>query len=145
MINTPTGFSVSVAGIVIDRQQVLLIQRADNQHWEPPGGVLEHDETLTEGVRREVLEETGILVDVHEMTGCYLNLPRHIVALVFRCTHISGTPTVTAESTATEWVPLNEAMKRLRPVFAVRLADAIAGHGYTAVRTHDGHTVRQQP
>ncbi|WP_100514291.1 NUDIX domain-containing protein [Mycobacteroides abscessus] len=141
MIDTLAGFSVSVAGIVIDRQQVLLIQRADNQLWEPPGGVLEHDETFAEGVRREVFEETGIFVDVHEMTGCYLNLPRRIVALVFRCTPISGAPTITAESTATEWVPLNEAMTRLRPVFAVRLADAIADRGYTAVRTHDGHTV----
>jgi 8-oxo-dGTP diphosphatase len=36
--------SVSVAGVVIDEdERVLLIQRRDNGHWEPPGGVLELD------------------------------------------------------------------------------------------------------
>ena len=34
--------SVSVAGVIIDDQhRALLIRRRDNQHWEPPGGVLE--------------------------------------------------------------------------------------------------------
>lgn len=42
--------SVSVAGIVVnDHGQVLVIQRADNGHWEPPGGVLEPGSTGDHG------------------------------------------------------------------------------------------------
>jgi len=42
----PPKHSVSVAGIVIDDQdRVLVIRRRDNNHWEPPGGVLELHET----------------------------------------------------------------------------------------------------
>ena len=49
MADTPKH-SVSVAGIVVDDQdRVLVIQRRDNGHWEPPGGVLELDEAPADG------------------------------------------------------------------------------------------------
>jgi 8-oxo-dGTP diphosphatase len=64
----------------------LAFQRRDNQQWEPPGGVLELNETFEDGVRREVREETGVDVEVERLTGVYKNMPRGIVAaLVFRC------------------------------------------------------------
>ena len=135
------SFSVSVAGIVVDGDDVLVIQRADNRMWEPPGGVLERGETLTEGVRREVLEETGVLVDVHELTGCYLNMSKHVVALVFRCTPRSGTPRTSVESVAVQWAPVAEAVERMSPVFAIRVTDALSASELPAVRHHDGVTV----
>ncbi len=49
---------------------------------------------------REVLEETGIHVEVDELTGVYKNLPRGIVALVFRCKPSGGTERTSSESTA---------------------------------------------
>jgi 8-oxo-dGTP diphosphatase len=91
--------SVSVAGIVVrDDGRVLVIQRRDNGHWEPPGGVLELDETFDEGVRREVAEETGVQVEVEQLTGVYKNLSRGIVALVFRCRPAEGEAIPTDES-----------------------------------------------
>lgn len=73
--------SVSVAGIVIDESdRVLLIQRRDNGHWEPPGGVLELGETFEQGVIREVREETGLRVEVERLTGVYKNMNRGVVA-----------------------------------------------------------------
>ena len=78
--------SVSVAGAVIREDgRMLVIKRRDNGNWEPPGGVLELNETPQEGVAREVLEETGIHVKVEQLTGVYKNMARGIVALVFRC------------------------------------------------------------
>lgn len=139
------SFSVSVAGIVLDQGNVLVIQRADNQAWEPPGGVLEHGETFTEGVRREVLEETGIVVDVHELTGCYLNMRKNVVALVFRCTPRSGEPCTSAESLAVQWVPADEAVDRMSPVFAIRVTDALTASQHPAVRHHDGVTLIESP
>jgi hypothetical protein len=36
-----TRHSVSVAGVVIDKDgRALVIQRRDNAHWEPPGGII---------------------------------------------------------------------------------------------------------
>lgn len=85
--------SVSVAGIVFDEHdRVLAIRRRDNDQWQPPGGVLELGETFEEGVRREVLEETGTHVHVERLTGVYKNIKLGVVALVFHCTPVGGTP-----------------------------------------------------
>ncbi len=72
MESTPRHF-VSVAALSLDEaeDQVLLTQRRDNGNWEPPGGVLELDKTLEEGLRREVLEETGAQLVVGGSTGVY--------------------------------------------------------------------------
>ncbi|MGW8527592.1 NUDIX hydrolase [Nocardiopsis sp. NPDC055824] len=130
--------SVSVAGAVIREDgRMLVIKRRDNGNWEPPGGVLELNETPQEGVAREVLEETGIHVEVEQLTGVYKNMVRGIVALVFRCRPSSGTEIPTSESTAVEWVSPYQASERMSEAYAVRLLDALeinAPH----VRSHDG-------
>src|SRR5918911_782108 len=97
--------SVSVAGVVVDEVgRVLVIQRRDNGRWEPPGGILERDETFEEGVAREVAEETGVIVEVERLTGVYKNMTRGIVALVYRCRPHSGAPGPPQESAAVRWV-----------------------------------------
>jgi 8-oxo-dGTP diphosphatase len=61
---------VGVGGVVIDKQRALLIRRASQPlqgQWSIPGGVLELGETLTQGVARELEEETGLQVNVHEL------------------------------------------------------------------------------
>lgn len=130
--------SVSVAGVVFDHAgQVLLIRRRDNGQWQPPGGVLELDETFERGVAREVLEETGITVEVECLTGAYKNLPLGIVALVYRCHPTGGAPTTSTETDEVAWLPLNEALSRMQPVFAIRFEDAVRA-GAVASRSHDG-------
>ena len=58
MNTTQPRHSVSVSGVIPDDHgRVLLIRRRDNQHWEPPGGVLELGETIEDGLRREMREE----------------------------------------------------------------------------------------
>ncbi|WP_406381486.1 NUDIX hydrolase [Streptomyces sp. NBC_01618] len=130
--------SVSVAGVVVREDGLLLaIRRADNGTWELPGGVLELDETPEAGVVREVLEETGIHVEVDELTGVYKNTTRGIVALVFRCKPSGGTERTSAESMAVEWLTQEQITERMSEVYAIRLLDALDGAG-PHVRSHDG-------
>jgi 8-oxo-dGTP diphosphatase len=125
--------SVSVAGIVVrDDGRVLVVRRRDNHHWEPPGGVLELGETFEQGVRREVLEETGIEVQVERLTGVYKNMPRGIVSLVFRCTQVGGQPIPTDEALSVRWLSIEEIRQRMDPAYVVRVTDAFAD------RAHDG-------
>lgn len=137
MADTPKH-SVSVAGIVIDDQdRVLVIQRRDNGHWEPPGGVLELDESPESGVRREVLEETGVVVEVVTLSGVYKNMQRGVVSLVFRCRPVDGSAsTATAEATAVGWLSLTDATANMDDAYAVRVRDAFSST--VAVRVHDG-------
>lgn len=136
MPDTPKH-SVSVAGIVIDdHDRVLVIRRRDNNHWEPPGGVLELNETFEQGVRREVLEETGVTVTVDRLTGVYKNLNRGIVALVFRC-HADNQPrTATTEAIEIRWMSRDEITEAMDPAYAVRVLDAFESNPQT--RAHNG-------
>lgn len=129
--------SVSVAGIVVnDEGKVLVIRRRDNNHWEPPGGILEINETFEEGVRREVHEETGIWVTVDRLTGVYKNMRRGIVALVFRCTPEAGVVTTTDESCDVQWMSLEEVGHAMTDAYSIRVTDAFGE--ITQIRSHNG-------
>ncbi len=129
--------SVSVAGIVVrDDGRVLVIKRDDNGHWEAPGGVLELEESFEAGVRREVLEETGLEVTVERLTGVYKNLTHGIVALVYRCRPGGGEPHATEEAREIRWMTTEEVQSDMAPAFAVRVFDAF--EDVPKSRAHDG-------
>ncbi|MFG2848964.1 NUDIX hydrolase [Kitasatospora sp. NPDC048296] len=137
---------MSVAGAVVREDgRILAIQRADNGAWEPPGGVLELSETVEDGVRREVYEETGIKVSVERLAGVYKNVTRGIVALVFRCHPEGGSEQLSDESTAVAWLTPEEIAERMGEVYAVCLLDALQGERAPHVRTHDGRTLLDMP
>ena len=61
----PEAPIVGVGAVVIDGTKVLLVRRGQEPlkgEWSLPGGALELGETLQQGVVREVLEETGLIV-----------------------------------------------------------------------------------
>jgi 8-oxo-dGTP diphosphatase len=139
MNTQPARHSVSVAGIITDDHgRVLLIQRADNHRWEPPGGVLELGESITDGVRREMHEETGLDVEPGALTGVYKNMNRGIVALVFRCKITGGDLTTTDEASAFRWAADREIADLMDQAYAVRVLDALSGDSPPTVRHHDG-------
>lgn len=136
----PTRHSVSVAAAVIHKDgRMLTIQRHDNGHWEPPGGVLERDESIHECLVREVEEETGLVVTPERLTGVYQNMTLDVVALVFRCHVISGHARTTDEARKVAWHSLVEIAALMDEAYAVRLLDAHRDAALgPAVRIHDG-------
>jgi 8-oxo-dGTP diphosphatase len=129
---------VSVAAAVFDDEgRVLVVRRRDNGAWQLPGGVLELDESIHQGVTREVLEETRVLVEPQRLTGVYKNLTIGAVALVFRARMVGGEPGPTEESAQVEWWSLETVRLHMAEVFAVRVRDAV-NDSDVAVRLHDG-------
>ncbi len=56
--------SVGLAAVLIDKEgKILLEKRTDNGKYCLPGGSINFDETVTEGLIREVYEETGIKIE----------------------------------------------------------------------------------
>jgi 8-oxo-dGTP diphosphatase len=139
-MNTATArHSVSVAGVITDDDgRALLIRRRDTLHWEPPGGVLELDESIEAGLQREVREETGLTVEPVALTGVYKNMERGIVALVFRCNVIGGHLALNNEVSGFQWATPQEVKSMADEAFAVRVLDALANQPAPAVRQHDG-------
>jgi 8-oxo-dGTP diphosphatase len=132
--------SVSVAGVIVDDyDRVLLIKRRDNLHWEPPGGVLELDESIHAGLCREVREETGLAIRPLGLTGVYKNMKRGIIALVFRCQILSGKLAVNDEVSDFRWATVQEVPDLADEAFAVRILDALNDEDtHPAIRQHDG-------
>ena len=139
MNTTPPRHSVSVSGVIPDDHgRVLLIRRRDNQHWEPPGGVLELGEAIHDGLRREIREETGLDIEPDALTGVYKNMSRGIIALVFRCKITGGQLTANDEVTAFHWADQADIRQFTSEAYAVRLLDALREGTTPAVRQHDG-------
>lgn len=109
--NAPKANSIKPAAsaIVTDGEgRILLHRRSDNLLWSLPGGTMELGESIKETVKREVLEETGLLVEPISVVGIYTN-PCHLIAyddgevrqefsICFACKTIGGTLKASEES-----------------------------------------------
>lgn len=129
--------SVSVVGVVINPAgRILAIQRRDNGHWQPPGGVLELHETFQQGVQREVAEETGVRVEIEHLSGLYKNVKDGIVAAAFRCRPLNEPVAETDEAAQIAWLDPADVPSLMTPTFAARVLDAFEPE--PRVRAHDG-------
>lgn len=126
-----------MAAAIVDGDRLLAIRRRDNGKWEPPGGTLEPEETILSGLRREVLEETGIAIQDARLSGVYKNMTEGIVALVFRCVSVGGEPQESAEVAEARWLTAAQVQELMEPAYAIRLLDSL-NLQKPAIRAHDG-------
>ena len=105
---------MAVGAVVVDRGRVLLVRRGKEPlkgHWSLPGGVLELGESLTDGVEREVLEETGLFVEVVELVELLDRIHRdgervryHYVIADYLCRVVGGEMQAASDADAVRWV-----------------------------------------
>ncbi len=62
-------FNIRITGILLENNEILLVQQklSDKRNWSLPGGRLERGETLSQGLIREMKEETGLDVEIVRM------------------------------------------------------------------------------
>ncbi len=67
-------------------------EMGDKALWAPPGGGVEYGETMDNALRREFLEETGLVVSPGKfLFGCeFLQEPLHAIELFFEVEQLSG-------------------------------------------------------
>lgn len=93
---------------------VLLIRRGQEPlkgEWSLPGGAVELGETLEEAVRREVLEETGLLVDPVAIVEAFDRISRddegrvryHYVLVDFLCRVKGGSLACATDALEARW------------------------------------------
>ncbi|MEV5950503.1 NUDIX domain-containing protein [Streptomyces sp. NPDC051993] len=115
--NAPKANSVvpSVTAVVRnDDGKLLIIHKTDNDLWALPGGGHDIGESISDTVVREVLEETGITIEIEGVVGLYTN-PEHVLAyddgevrqqfsICFRGRPTGGALRTSSESKEVRWV-----------------------------------------
>lgn len=117
-IPVPPTHTIGVGAVVVNQKNELLMVR-DRIHtsssiYKIPGGMIEHADKLSEGVIREVWEETGITCKLIKMVSLLNSYPYRFnksnMYLVFRLEALSSEINVidTNEIEEALWMPLEE-------------------------------------
>jgi A/G-specific adenine glycosylase len=104
---------IGVAVVRNDQGLILIDRRPVNGLlgglWEFPGGKIEPDETVEECIKREILEEIGIDIEVeaHLITIDHAYTHFRVTLIVHYCRYLAGEPTP-IECDEIRWVTLDE-------------------------------------
>lgn len=139
-----TRVNIATNGIVFNEYtQVLLMQRDDTRTWALPGGMLDAGELPTDGVAREVREETGIIVMPVRLVGLYhvKNQGKGATLLfAFRCIQRGGKIQTSHESPQVGWFPTRPLPTFMLQLHRQRIIDAFHHQGGAPVLAYQQFT-----
>lgn len=112
-MNFPTHI-VSVGGLIENNEGKILMIKNPDRGWEIPGGQVEVGETLTDALKREIKEESGIDIEIGNLTAVHSNIGigvqydgvspiPTIVSFEFTGKAVAGKLTVSEESLEVCW------------------------------------------
>jgi len=107
---------IRVAVVIRVDDEILMVrhEKHDRTYWLLPGGGLEYSETIKECAAREVLEETGLQVEIGDLIYLSESIPpdehRHVVNIVLEGKMIGGEISVGEDYVLAEakFVPISE-------------------------------------
>ena len=126
------------AAVLLERQadgeaepSVLLLKRAVEPgfgEWDLPAGYLDPGESFEMAALRETREESGIDVELVQLTGVYHSQPANAVTAVFRARALDANTQVKtdAESSGHAWVARSEVGAWLPRMAFASMASALA-------------------
>lgn len=109
---------VDVRALIQKDEKILLVEDSLTKEWSLPGGYAEIGLTPRENIKKEVLEETGLLVEVKELRAIFdTNLRQDIpqvfqyYKLAFECEVLAGDFIKNSETSNSDYFALNELPK----------------------------------
>lgn len=124
---TPTHL-VSVAALITNDKDEILLVNSPWRGWEYPGGLIEPGETFEQALHREVYEEAGVKIKITGFVGICKNIERDIVNIDFTARYVSGELRTSEESTEVIWATPEKAMELITfPLTKKRLKNMLSG------------------
>jgi len=110
---------VAVGAVIFDGGRVLLVQRAQEPlrgAWSLPGGAVEVADTLDAALAREVLEETGLSVEVGPVVDVLDRVQfdadgrveYHYVIVDYLCRAFAGSAAHGSDALGVRWVSIDD-------------------------------------
>ena len=88
---------LTVDAVIVQDGKIVLIRRRREPfrgQYALPGGFVKYGETVEAALRREVLEETGLVVQIESLVGIYSDPRRdprgHVVSVAFTASVVEG-------------------------------------------------------
>lgn len=129
---------VVAQAIVCGDDGILLAVRRDLHGWELPGGKVEKGETGEAAVCREVMEETGLIVEVERHVGDYVRTGfRPHTAKVYLCRPVGGALQTNWETLDLRWFKRDALPDTVFAWFREPLRDAFSGSTSLSVERAD--------
>ncbi|UGV27787.1 NUDIX domain-containing protein [Rhodopseudomonas boonkerdii] len=111
-MSQPTHPQLATSAAIFRDGKVLLVRRARSPgkgFYSLPGGRVEFGESLAEALAREVMEETGLVIDIVGLSGFREVLPKdgvggHYLIMSFAARWVEGSPELNDELDDFQWV-----------------------------------------
>ena len=119
---------VSVAALVTNEKNEILLVNSPWRGWEYPGGLIEPGESFEAALKREVREEAGVEIEITGFVGICKNVERNIVNIDFTARYTGGELTTSEESTEVGWFSVEKAFEIITfPLTKKRLSNMLSG------------------
>lgn len=116
---------VAGAGIVLNEKDEVLLVKTYDLNWVFPGGQVEEGENVIDAVKREIMEEAGVDVEVGELFCISSNTKKYLghsgvkeiptkVMLDFICRAKSGIPRPSDENSESKYVSKDKVLELIK-------------------------------
>mgnify|MGYP000128966905 CR=1 FL=1 len=139
---------VAVGGLISNKEGKILLVKSPRRGWEFPGGQVEVGEDLITALKREVEEESGIIVDVKQLAGVYSSIKAEvkeesgayvptIVNFDFLGEMVSGELRTSNESIDVGWFERDKVLDMItHPILKDRMRDMLDFDGKVIYRAY---------
>ncbi|MFK3959226.1 NUDIX hydrolase [Guptibacillus hwajinpoensis] len=138
MVGHEKVIMVVAGAMVFDDENGLLLQlRTDSESWGLPGGFMDLNESVQETARREVFEETGLVLKDMSLFGIYSGPDKEKtfgngdqvspVQIIFRCHDFEGELRGSDESFETAFFSLGDLPENLFSEHILMINDLVSG------------------
>ncbi len=136
---------IAVVGCLVrDRAEKVLLVRHHKRGWEVPQGRGEEGETLLDALHREVLEESGIEVELEQLAAIWSKIsPPAAIVFNFLARYKSGRLRTSEECPEVGWFPPDSALALItHPVNYDRLKTLLHFSGVVVYQAYSSNPYR---
>lgn len=127
-----SGFALAAKAVIVNENKVLLLKRSEremkrsllykNEVWDLPGGSIRFHENCTDGLLREITEETSVNVKIIKPLRIFDVIKKqfHMTICTYLCVYKSGEVLLSDEHDAFFWLNIDDAEQMKVPVWILK-------------------------